>query len=101
MQDMATRLNGLRIASDRRLTRWLGAATAALTLAPVLAVDPAAGVTLAVVRKIRNLFWSGVGLTIIVAHPARRTEKDPRRASDPLPAAPATDPHESASAHRP
>jgi lysylphosphatidylglycerol synthase-like protein len=70
-------------------------------LAPVLAVDPAAGVTLAVVRKIRNLFWSGVGLTIIVAHPARRPQKDPRRASDPVPAAPATDPHENVSAHRP
>lgn len=33
-------------------------------LAPLLAVSPAAGVTLAVVRKIRNLFWAGVGLLI-------------------------------------
>jgi hypothetical protein len=40
-------------------------------LAAVLAIDPAAGVALAVVRKIRNLFWSGVGLAIVVAHPAR------------------------------
>ena len=39
--------------------------------APVLAVNPAAGVALAVVRKVRNLFWSGVGLAIIAAHPAR------------------------------
>jgi hypothetical protein len=31
-------------------------------LAPVLAVNPAAGVALAVVRKVRNLIWSGVGL---------------------------------------
>jgi hypothetical protein len=38
-------------------------------LAPLLAIDPAAGVALAVVRKIRNLFWSGVGLAIVAAHP--------------------------------
>jgi hypothetical protein len=35
-------------------------------LAPVLAVNPAAGVALAVVRKVRNLFWSGVGLIVTV-----------------------------------
>ena len=40
-------------------------------VAPALAVSPAAGVALAVVRKVRNLFWSGVGLAIIAAHPAR------------------------------
>ena len=34
-------------------------------LAPLLALDPAAGVTLAVVRKARNLFWAGVGLGIV------------------------------------
>jgi hypothetical protein len=45
-------------------------------VAPALAVAPAAGVALAVVRKVRNLFWSGVGLAIIVAHPAR-TRCDP------------------------
>jgi hypothetical protein len=39
--------------------------------APMLAVAPAAGVALAVVRKVRNLAWSGVGLAIIAAHPAR------------------------------
>ena len=38
--------------------------------APMLAVNPAAGVALAVVRKVRNLFWSAVGLAIIAAHPA-------------------------------
>lgn len=57
-------------------------------LAPVLAIDPAAGVTLAVVRKIRNLFWSGVGLAIVAAHPSG------------TPAAPATDRRGSVSAHR-
>ncbi len=40
-------------------------------LAAALAIDPAVGVALAVIRKIRNLFWSGVGLGIVAAHPAR------------------------------
>lgn len=40
-------------------------------VAPALAVNPAAGVALAVVRKVRNLFWSAVGLAIIAAHPAQ------------------------------
>ena len=40
-------------------------------LASVLAIDPAAGVALAVVRKIRNLFWSAGGLVIVAAHPSR------------------------------
>ena len=40
-------------------------------LAAALAIDPAAGVALAVVRKIRNLIWSGVGLAVVAAHPAR------------------------------
>jgi hypothetical protein len=34
-------------------------------LAPVLAVNPAAGVALAVVRKVRNLFWAAAGLIVI------------------------------------
>ena len=38
-------------------------------VAPMLAVNPAAGVSLAVVRKVRSLFWSAVGLGIIAAHP--------------------------------
>ena len=45
-------------------------------VAPALALNPAAGVSLAVVRKVRNLFWTGVGLAIIGAHPAR-TERGP------------------------
>ncbi|MBI4264186.1 MAG: hypothetical protein HY657_07410, partial [Acidobacteria bacterium] len=40
-------------------------------LAPVLAVDPAAGVALALVRKVRNLSWAAVGLAIVAAHPSR------------------------------
>lgn len=51
-----------RIGIDEALT---GAA------APLLAVDPAAGITLAVVRKVRNLIWTGAGLAVIAAHPAR------------------------------
>ncbi|MGH9257160.1 MAG: lysylphosphatidylglycerol synthase transmembrane domain-containing protein [Vicinamibacterales bacterium] len=39
-------------------------------VAPLLAIAPGAGVALAVVRKVRNLFWSGVGLVIIAVHPA-------------------------------
>jgi hypothetical protein len=42
-------------------------------LAPVLAVNPAAGVALAVVRKVRNLFWAGVGLLLVATHPAQPT----------------------------
>lgn len=38
-------------------------------IAPWLAVTSAAGVTLAVVRKARMLFWSGIGLLLIATHP--------------------------------
>ena len=41
-------------------------------LAPLLAVSPAAGIALAVVRKVRNVFWSGVGLVIIMMHPHQK-----------------------------
>ena len=47
--------------------------------APLLAVDPAAAVALAVVRKVRNLFWSFVGLAVIVAHPAEAGRETHRR----------------------
>jgi hypothetical protein len=40
-------------------------------LAPLLGVTPVAGVTLAVIRKVRNLFWAGVGLIFVATHPAR------------------------------
>jgi hypothetical protein len=55
-------------------------------LAPLLAMDPVVGVSLAVVRKVRNLFWAGIGLGLIAALHAR--------------AAPATDRHESVRARR-
>ena len=38
-------------------------------IAPWVAVAPAAGVTLAVVRKARTLFWSAIGLLLIGTHP--------------------------------
>lgn len=43
-------------------------------LAPLVAVDPASGVALAVVRKVRSLFWAGVGLGAIALHPAKDRE---------------------------
>ena len=43
-------------------------------LAPVLSVNPAAGVALAVVRKVRNLTWAAVGLMLVAAHPAETTK---------------------------
>ena len=41
-------------------------------IAPVMAVTAAAGVTLAIVRKARMLFWSAVGLLLVAAHPVNR-----------------------------
>ena len=43
-------------------------------LAPILSVNPAAGVALAVVRKVRNLFWAAIGLMLLAAHPAETTK---------------------------
>ena len=48
-------------------------------LAPLLGIPTAVGVTLAVVRKVRNLAWALVGMLIIAAHPAREAPaRDPR-----------------------
>ncbi len=44
-------------------------------LAPLVAVDPVSGVALAVVRKVRSLFWAAVGLGAIALHPSR--DNDP------------------------
>jgi hypothetical protein len=52
-------------------------------LAPVLAVQPVAGVTLALVRKVRNLVWTGVGLLLIAAAPARVVPASDRQGSEP------------------
>jgi hypothetical protein len=39
-------------------------------LAPILTLPAVAGVTLAVVRKVRSLFWAGIGLLFVATHPA-------------------------------
>jgi hypothetical protein len=41
-------------------------------LAPVLSMNPAAGVALAVVRKVRNLSWAAIGLALVALHPTNR-----------------------------
>ena len=41
-------------------------------VAPLLAVTASAGVALAVIRKVRVLFWSAIGLMLVATHPARR-----------------------------
>ena len=51
--------------------------------APVMAVQPVAGVTLAVVRKLRNLAWTGVGLLLIAGAPARTGQASDPRGSEP------------------
>jgi hypothetical protein len=54
--------------------------------AQLLAVSSTAGVALAVIRKVRNLFWMGIGLALIAVHHAQ--------------GAPATDRRETVPAHR-
>ena len=51
-------------------------------LAPLMAVQPVAGVTLALVRKLRNLAWTGVGLLLIAAAPARVAPASDRQGSE-------------------
>jgi glycosyltransferase 2 family protein len=55
-------------------------------LAPLLAMNPVVGISLAVVRKVRSLFWVGIGLGLIAALHVR--------------AAPATDHPENAPVRR-
>ena len=55
-------------------------------MAALLGWPAATGVTLAVVKKVRSLAWTGVGLLLIASHPAQAT--------------PAADPRESAPVHR-
>lgn len=52
-------------------------------LAPLMAVQPVAGVTLAVVRKVRNLVWTGIGLAFIAGHPAHAEPETDRRENAP------------------
>ena len=52
--------------------------------ASLLAVNPTAGVALAVIRKVRNLFWMGVGLALIGVHHAREAPATDRRETAPV-----------------
>ena len=52
-------------------------------LAQLLNVDVGAAVTLAVVRKIRVLFWTGAGLLLTAWYPARAVPATDRRGSGP------------------
>ena len=52
--------------------------------APLMAVDLGSAVTLPVVRKIRVLFWTGAGLLLTAAHPARTTPATDRPGSAPV-----------------
>jgi hypothetical protein len=62
VQMLAFKFVPFRVGVDEALT---GA------LAPALAVPAAVGVTLAIVRKVRNLFWAAVGLALMAGR-ARR-----------------------------
>jgi len=53
-------------------------------LAPLLSMDPVVGVSLAVVRKVRNLFWAGVGVALIGVHHARATPATDHRGTSPV-----------------
>jgi hypothetical protein len=52
-------------------------------LAPVMGVQAVAGVTQAVVRKVRNLVWTGVGLILIAARPAHAEPETDRPGNAP------------------
>jgi len=52
-------------------------------LAPAIAIHPVAGVALALVRKVRNLAWTGVGLLLIAAAPARVGPTSDPRGNEP------------------
>ena len=52
--------------------------------AALVGVNPVAGVSLAVVRKVRGLFWMGIGLALIaVYHAPERSPATGRRGSVP------------------
>jgi glycosyltransferase 2 family protein len=64
VQMLAFKFVPFRVGVDEALT---GA------LAPALDVPAAVGVTLAIVRKVRNLFWAGLGLALVAGRaPGRR-----------------------------
>jgi hypothetical protein len=54
-------------------------------LAPLLAVNPVTGVSLAIVRKVRDLFWAGIGVALIAVHHVRAEPAPDRHETAPVP----------------
>jgi hypothetical protein len=52
-------------------------------LAPALAVAAAVGVTLAIVRKVRNLFWAAIGLMLMAGGSRRLKDEGLSRTDRP------------------
>jgi hypothetical protein len=52
-------------------------------VAPLLALNPAVGVSVAVIRKVRSLFWAGCGLAIIGLYRAPAGRETGRRGTVP------------------
>lgn len=53
--------------------------------APLVGINPAAGVALAVVRKVRSLFWMAMGLALIALAHARKARAPGHHGSVPAP----------------
>jgi hypothetical protein len=53
--------------------------------ARLVGINPAAGVALAVVRKVRSLFWMGAGLAVIAFYQSRDAQAADRHESVPAP----------------
>jgi hypothetical protein len=53
--------------------------------APLIGLQPVAGVSLAIVRKVRGLFWMGVGLAFIAVYHSREAPAAGRHGSVPAP----------------
>ena len=52
-------------------------------MATILGLPTATGVVLALIKKVRSVFWVGVGLALIAAHPSRGAPATDRRGSGP------------------
>jgi hypothetical protein len=52
-------------------------------MAAILGMPTATGVVLALIKKVRSVFWVGVGLALIAAHPSQAAPATDRRGSGP------------------
>jgi len=52
-------------------------------MAAILGMPTATGVVLALIKKVRSIFWVGVGLALIAAHPSQAAPATDRRGSGP------------------